>query len=180
MHWRVVGVVVRVRPRRMVHRRMVHSRRRRHGRWLGTALKRRHLREQISRECHIAAPEVEVVLHGLAALGLLGHDLGVLQDALGVPLEVRHGLLVVGLRDVAVLVLLLHRLLRRLVLALHVLRRVLPALEALLVVGIIGDGVDGDEKDQEHPPDALPHDHGAALFRGTSSSAAAAAPCVWL
>ena len=104
----------------------MNSRRRRHGRRLGTALKRRHLREQISRECHVAAPEVEVVHHGLAALGLLGHALGVLQDALGVPLEVRHDLLVVGLGDVAVLVLLLHRLLRRLVLALHVLCRDTP------------------------------------------------------
>ena len=159
---------------------MVHSRRRRHGRRLGSALNRRHLRKQISRECHVAAPEVEVVHHGLGLLGLLGHALGVLQDALGVRLEVRHDLLVVGLRDVAVLVLLLHRLLRRLVLALHVLRRVLPFLEALLVVSIIGDGESGDENEQEHPPDALPHDHGGALSLGTTSSSSTAAPCVWL
>ena len=178
MHWRVVGVVVRVRPRRMVHRRMVHSRRRRHGRWLGTALKRRHLQEQISRKCHVAASEVEVVQHGLAALRLLGHALGVLQHVLGVRLEVGHDVLVVGLGDLAVLDLLLHRLLRRLILALHVLCRKLPALEAEFVVGIIGDGESGDEKEQEHPPDALPHDHGGALSLGATSSSSAATPCV--
>ena len=116
---------------------------------------------------HVRAAHVEVVEDGLGPLGLLGHRLEVLVVALEERLVLLPHLIEVALGDVAVLVLLLHRLAGLLPLGLHVLGGRLPVLERHLVVGA-RKVAHREERDENH--DGLRHfagagDHGCLFAR---------------